>query len=149
MTRWPGKPRKERTTFGGLCRSDLMSRIGSYGNQTTELKMVELLRRDGLKGWRRHLSLPGKPDFAWPEKKVALFVDGCFWHGHSCKRNLKPKVNVKKWEEKISGNKRRDRRSRRLLRGKGWKVIRIWECQLSRNPKNCLKRIRKLVGDGD
>ena len=145
MTRWPGKPHDQETTFGGLSRSALMSRIHSYGNLTTEVKMSKLLRKAGLKGWRRHLPLPGKPDFAWPEKKVALFVDGCFWHGHSCKRNLKPKVNVQKWEEKISGNKRRDRRSRRLLREKGWKGIRIWECQLARNPEACIKRVRKLV----
>ena len=103
MTRWPGKPREERTSFGGLCRSDLMSRISSYGNLTTEIRMAKLLRRAGLKGWRRHLALPGKPDFAWPAKKVALFVDGCFWHGHTCKRNLKPKTNAQKWQSTSLG----------------------------------------------
>lgn len=148
MTRWPGKPREERTSFGGLCRSDLMSRISSYGNLTTEIRMAKLLRRAGLKGWRRHLALPGKPDFAWPAKKVALFVDGCFWHGHTCKRNLKPKTNAQKWQEKISRNKKHDNEVRRKLRSKGWKVIRIWECQLKKRPEVCIKRIEGLLLTG-
>lgn len=145
MTRWPGNPHEQETTFGGLSRSALMSRIHSYGNLTTEVKMAKLLRKACLKGWRRHLPLPGKPDFVWPRKKLVVFVDGCFWHGHTCKRNLTPKTNVKTWQEKILGNKKRDSRVRRRLRSKGWKVIRIWECQLRRQPLKCLKRIEAAL----
>lgn len=143
MGKWPGEPHKEKTTFGGLRRSDLMARVRSYGNCTTELRMAKLLRGAHIKGWRRHLPLPGKPDFAWPNEKVALFVDGCFWHGHTCGRNLKPKVNQRAWEEKIEGNKRRDRRVRRVLRTKGWRVVNVWECELSKKPEKCLRRISR------
>lgn len=145
MTRWPGQPHKEQTTFGGLSRSELMSRVRSYGNVTTELKMAKLLRKAGLTGWRRHQPLPGKPDFVWSRQRVVLFVDGCFWHGHTCKRNLTPKTNSEKWHEKISGNRKRDTRIRRKLRGQGWKVMRIWECQLTKRPTACLRRIQTVL----
>src|SRR5690606_13552377 len=62
-------------------RSRIMRSIRGKGNATTELRMVAILRRERLAGWRRHLDLPGRPDFAWPSERVALFVDGCFWHG--------------------------------------------------------------------
>lgn len=91
------------------------------------------------------MNLVGKPDFVWPMQKVVLFVDGCFWHGHGCKRNLTPKVNVKRWQEKITNNRKRDQRFRNQLRFKGWKVVRVWECELSKKPEQCLERIRKAV----
>ena len=78
MSRWPGNAQRERTTFGGLSRGQLMSRVRSTGNQTTEERLARLLRRAGLSGWRRHQSLPGLPDFVWPRFKVAVFADGCF-----------------------------------------------------------------------
>lgn len=149
MGKWPGNPHREKTTFGGLCRSDLMARVRSYGNRTTELKMAKLLRRAHLKGWRRHLPLTGKPDFAWPNEKVALFVDGCFWHGHKCGKNIKPKTNREAWERKIETNKKRDRSVRKLLRNKGWKVVRIWECELSKKPEQCLSRISRALKTTD
>ena len=127
---------------GGKC---VPSRIRSAGNSTTELKLLRLFRKAGVKGWRRNHSLPGKPDFAFPELRVAVFVDGCFWHGHRCGRNLTPSRNAKAWSAKIEGNQKRDRRVSRELRWLGWRVIRIWECSLTKRPNASLRRVRRLL----
>src|SRR5262245_45963112 len=125
MSRWPGPSKHAKTSFGGLSRSALMSRVRSRDNATTELKLVALLRSAGLRGWRRGFPLRGKPDFAFPRQKLAVFVDGCFWHGHGCGRNLKPRRNAALWQQKINGNQNRDKRNRRALRAAGWRVVRI------------------------
>ena len=149
MSRWPGNSQKERTTFGGLSRGQLMSRVRSTGNQTTEMRLAMLLRKARLTGWHRHQSLRGRADFAWPKVKVAVFVDGCFWHGHACGKNVTPKTNEKAWREKLEGNQARDRRATRLLRQQGWTVIRIWECQLAGDPGRCVARIGRALGRED
>lgn len=136
------RPSDELTTFGGLTRSALMQRVRSKRNKTTELATVRLLRAHRITGWRRHLNLPGKPDFAWSKARVALFVHGCFWHGHGCGRNLAPNKNKSFWAVKLRGNRSRDRRSRDALRRLGWKVITIWECQINRSPEKCVHRLR-------
>ena len=146
---WPGNAKKETTSFGRLSRSALMSRIRSSRNRTTELKLVTLLREAKVKGWRRNYPLFGKPDFVFPTANLAVFVDGCFWHGHNCGRNLKPRRNAVAWRNKITGNQRRDRRVTRSLHAVGWTTIRVWECTLARQPKVCLRRIEhalKLAG---
>lgn len=148
MSIWPGNAKNENTTFGGLCRSELMSRVHSSGNATTETRMVNLLNETGLEGWEQRSSLLGKPDFIWPIEKVALFVDGCFWHGHNCKRNLTPKRNMAEWQEKIIRNKKRDRKVTRELKKQGWRVVRIWECRLAREPKRSVNRIKKALCKG-
>ena len=145
MTQWPGNPHKEKTSFGNLSRSQLMSRVRSSGNQTTELLLAKLLRKSKLIGWRRHWPLIGKPDFVWPKSKLVVFVDGCFWHGHTCGKNINPKTNAKLWQEKIKRNRERDRRITRELRLLGWHVIRCWECHLSKKPNYCLTRIKKVI----
>lgn len=145
MTRWPKKGKHRATTFGTLSRSQLMTRIKSSGNKTTEIRMVHLLRKGGVKGWRRHLPLPGKPDFAWPAQKVVVFVDGCFWHGHDCGKNISPRTNAREWREKIRNNKIRDRRVASQLRRRGWSVLRIWECRLRCAPHVCIRRIRRAL----
>lgn len=145
MSHWPGDSQRERTTFGGLSRGQLMSRVRSTGNQTTEQQMVSLFQKTGLTGWRRLQPLPGKPDFAWPKAKVSVFVDGCFWHGHDCGKNVTPKTNAKAWREKIERNQARDHLTTQRLRRRGWTVIRVWECQLKREPAQCLSRIRHAV----
>jgi len=144
-SRWPGDATRERTPFGGLSRSELMSRVRSRGNETTERRLASLLRKAGLRGWRRHQPLPGCPDFVWYGPKLAVFVDGCFWHGHTCGKNVTPKTNASAWEEKMARNKARDRRVTRGLRRKGWSVIRIWECQLATNPDGCVRRVRNAL----
>jgi DNA mismatch endonuclease (patch repair protein) len=105
-----------------------MAAILPQGNRSTELVVVRELRRRKLLGWRRHWRVMGRPDFAWPKRKIALFVDGCFWHGCACRRA--PKSNIKFWDEKVRRNKRRDFRVGRILRGRGWKILRIRECRL-------------------
>ena len=139
-------PSEKITSFGRLTRSALMARVRSYGNATTESRLAGLLREHGLTGWRRNVKLPGKPDFVWPNARVALFVHGCFWHGHNCGRNLSPKTNKAFWAVKFEGNRSRDKRVRAALRRLGWKVITIWECELNRSPERCLRKIANALG---
>jgi DNA mismatch endonuclease (patch repair protein) len=124
-----------------------MSRIRSQGNTTTELRLAAFLRKHRLIGWRRRYPLIGRPDFVWPRRKLAVFVDGCFWHGHRCGRNLVPNRNAGAWQMKITNNQARDRRVARKLRASGWDVIRVWECALAKNPSRCVEQIRnRLMG---
>jgi len=134
-----------KTSFGKLDRSQLMSRVRSSRNGTTELQMKRLLRLHRVTGWRRTSRLIGKPDFVWNARRVALFVDGCFWHGHSCGRNLHPKKNSEFWEAKFAANRRRDRFVPRKLRSLGWHVLRLWECMLIKNPRRCIRRLTRVL----
>jgi DNA mismatch endonuclease (patch repair protein) len=125
-------------------RSQLMSRIRSRGNASTELRLVALFRDHGITGWRRHLPLPGSPDFTFRKEKIAVFVDGCFWHG--CPRcNWTPNSNREYWEKKLGCNLQKDRLNNRVLRQAGWKVIRIWEHALRKNPLAALARIQRAL----
>jgi len=108
-----------------------MSAVKGRGNLSTELRMVALLRAAGITGWRRGVSLPGKPDFVFRAQKVAVFVDGCFWHG--CPRHGRiPKTRVAFWSTKLTLNSARDSKVSRELRATGWTVLRVWECALAR-----------------
>ncbi len=111
-------------------RSANMRAVKATGNASTELAMSRLLRKGQLTGWRRHLDrVTGKPDFAWLDSKVALFVDGCFWH--SCPRHgCVPRTRRKFWASKLSRNQCRDRDVGRALRKAGWAVVRVWEHEL-------------------
>jgi len=122
-----------------------MARIRSSGNQTTELRLLAALRRSGIKGWRRNAAMPGRPDFVWRSEMLAVFVDGCFWHGHrKCSRNLEARRNRKLWKTKVAATKVRDRRAARELRAMGWQVVRIWECKL-RRPGAEVRRIARQL----
>ena len=127
-------------------RSEVMSRIRSRGNKKTELAMVSFLRKHGMTGWRRHQPLPGTPDFLFPKLKLAVFVDGCFWHG--CPKHCRlPKKNRVFWADKFAANKTRDRLVTRTLRARGWRVLRVWEHELvRRNEGRLLGRIRRALG---
>ena len=88
--------------------------------------------------------LPGKPDIVLPKYKTAIFVNGCFWHGHEgCKYFRLPKSNIEFWKEKIERNIERDRESMQALLVLGWKVIRVWECEL-RNKANREEMLNKI-----
>lgn len=131
--------------FGRLSRSALMARIRSRNNSTTELKLLSLFKAERLRGWRRGYRLFGRPDFVFPKERLAVFVDGCFWHGHDC-RNLRPRTNARFWRVKISRNQDRDRRVVRILRAAGWRTVRVWECDLkSKNEKNIVRRLRRAL----
>lgn len=109
-------------------RSKIMASVKTR-NSTTELRMAAVLRANALKGYRKHWRVAGTPDFAWPGLKVALFVDGCFWHGCPyCKRHSRS--NLRYWREKTVTNRNRDRRVSRALRTEGWAVLRVWECRI-------------------
>lgn len=75
--------------------------------------------------------IPGKPDMVLRKYKTLIFVNGCFWHGHDCKKGTLPKTNPEFWKEKIDGNKERDRKNKIELKKLGWNVIIVWECQIS------------------
>ena len=96
-------------------RSDVMSRIKGKGNKDTELVMIQILRSHHISEWRRNQAVLGKPDFVFPKQKIALFVDGCFWHGCPKHSNM-PKNNRPFWEKKLLGNKVRDKFVNRELR---------------------------------
>jgi DNA mismatch endonuclease, patch repair protein len=116
-------------------RSDVMSRILSEGNKATELSLIGLFRAHRITGWRRRQPIFGKPDFVFPKRRMAVFVDGCFWH--FCPKHGKfPKSNKSYWRRKLLANKRRDKLVTRTLQKAGWKVVRVWECSLSNYKKN-------------
>ncbi len=121
-------------------RSHNMASIRSKGNATTEGIFLAILREAGISGWRRHLNLPGKPDFVFQTQKLVVFLDGCFWHGCPHCYRL-PQDNRPYWKKKVLGNRRRDRRCSRELRAKGWHVMRVWEHWL----KTPLNRTRVLA----
>src|SRR5258706_15539486 len=100
-------------------RSEVMSRIKGKGNKDTELVMIQILRNHHVSGWRRSYSLLGKPDFVFPNQKVVLFVDGCFWH--LCPKHFNmPQNNREFWEQKLQDNKKRDGFVTRTLRQEHW-----------------------------
>jgi len=107
-------------------RSQVMAAIRSRGNKDTELKLASILRAAGITGWRRHQPVPGHPDFIFQRERLAVFVDGCFWHG--CRWHCRmPKSRTDFWNPKIAANKKRDKTVNLLLRKRGWRVLRIWE----------------------
>lgn len=122
-----------------------MAAVRGRGNASTELKVVTLLRSNRIKGWRRHLPLMGRPDFAFQRVKVAVFVDGCFWHG--CPRCYRaPKTSKPYWQAKIKRNMRRDLKVNRELRRSGWKVLRVKECQL-KTPARFVAKLKSCVSN--
>ncbi|MGO9528791.1 MAG: very short patch repair endonuclease [Verrucomicrobiia bacterium] len=126
-------------------RSAVMAAIPSRGNKETECSLLAIFRKYRIVGWRRHLPLPGQPDFAFPKSKVIVFVDGCFWHG--CPRHFRlPRSNISYWRSKISRNKRRDSRTTRALRRNGWKVLRVWQHQLADEEKLVQRILTALLG---
>jgi len=125
-------------------RSYAMSRIRSRGNRSTEQALASALRKAGISGWRRNVCLIGNPDFVFRKSRVAIFADGCYWHGcPKCK--LKAKSNRDYWLRKIARNKWRDRTTAKELRRLGWKVVRVWEHELDEAPAVCLSRIRSAL----
>lgn len=125
-------------------RSNVMRSVKSSKNKSTELKLISIFKKYSIKGWRRNYKIFGKPDFVFLNKKIAIFTDGCFWHGHNC-RNTKPKNNFEYWSRKIKRNKERDLEVSKHLKKLGWSVIRIWECELNiKKIDILLKKIKKL-----
>jgi DNA mismatch endonuclease Vsr len=124
-------------------RSQLMSKVKSK-NTTPEMLVFKLLKSEGLK-FKRHYKIFGTPDVAFPKLKIAIFVNGEYWHGKNFDKE-KHKYN-EYWLSKISKNIKRDRLNRKMLRHKGWKIINIWEKRLKKNPESQIKRIIRLLND--
>lgn len=125
-------------------RSQVMSAIRSKQNKSTELKLIELFKQNNIHGWRRNYKAKGHPDFVFLEKKIAIFVDGCFWHGHDC-RNTRPADNADFWQKKRERNMLHDKKITNLFESRGWTVIRIWECELLNKNREILnKKIQPL-----
>jgi DNA mismatch endonuclease, patch repair protein len=130
----------------GAMRSRIMSCIPGRRNRSTEIALRFELVRAGVRGWKMHFDLPGRPDFFFPKASLAIFVDGCFWHG--CPRcGHIPKTRTTFWAAKIGRNRQRDAANLRMLHSRGIRVLRIWEHSLGSPSarRRTLERIRTLL----
>jgi DNA mismatch endonuclease (patch repair protein) len=134
-------------------RSALMAKVRGRGNLTTEEALAKVFRAEGWSGWRRQRKVGGliaggrfqvRPDFVFTARRLAVFVDGCFWHG--CPRHgTRPRGNAGFWRAKFRRNQARDLRDTRRLRRAGWKVLRLWEHELKpRARRALLAKLRKV-----
>lgn len=123
-------------------RSYCMSRIRGKDTQP-ELILRKAISGAGIRGYRLKYKLLGKPDIVFPKRKIAIFIDGCFWH--KCPKCFSELSTTKKyWVKKIQSNIDRDQRVNKTLKKMGWKILRIWEHDTERNLNICLLRIRRL-----
>ncbi len=121
-----------------------MRAVKSSKNKSTEEKLIAYFKENKITGWRRNYKVYGKPDFVLPDLRIAIFVDGCFWHGHNC-RNTHPEQNKEYWQRKIGRNMARDKEVTDHLERLGWNVIRIWECEFLKKNRGLLeKRLKAL-----
>jgi DNA mismatch endonuclease (patch repair protein) len=128
-------------------RSERMARVRSKDTKS-ELIVRRMVHRLGFRYRLHGKGLPGKPDMVFASRMKVIFVHGCFWHRHTarCPLTRMPKSNLEFWQSKFEENHRRDEKHVRLLRAAGWKVLTVWECQISRT--DALKaRIIKFLGD--
>ncbi|HXP78802.1 MAG TPA: very short patch repair endonuclease [Verrucomicrobiae bacterium] len=131
-------------TFVPSQRSEIMRRVRSSGTQP-EIIVRKILRGMGIKYRSCPRSLPGKPDLVIATQQKAIFVHGCFWHGHHCDGGKLPKSNRTYWRSKQAKNALRDSRNTRTLRSKGWKLMVVWECQ-TRGSKRLESRLARFLG---
>ena len=125
-------------------RSALMSRVRTRST-APEVTLRKALWAHGVRGWRLHpKGVPGKPDLAWIGRRVAVFVDGAFWHGHP---DYYWGQSGKFWDEKLARNRARDERVNEELAAVGWKVIRLWDFEVERDPDACARRVAAAVRD--
>ena len=134
-------------------RSAIMASI-KCKDTAPEMALRRYLHGLGFR-YRLHGNLPGKPDLVFRRAGVAVFVNGCFWHGHGCRRSNQPKTNSDYWVNKIAVNINRDVRSRKLLEKQGWTVFTIWECEIEQDIVDaaqplvdCLERAREGLTRG-
>lgn len=119
-------------------RSALMSRVRTRGT-APELALRKVLWAQGVRGWRLHpKGVPGKPDLAWVGRRLAVFVDGAFWHGHP---DYYRGQSGRFWDAKIERNRARDQRVNEELAGLGWTVIRVWDFEIEHDPVHCARRV--------
>lgn len=124
-------------------RSALMSRIRSK-NTRPELAVRSILHSLGFRFRLHSKDLPGHPDIVLPKHRKIILVQGCFWHGHSCRLASRPKSNQEYWSHKIASNQERDRRTRTELEAAGWSVLELWECEI-RAGTTLIQRISEFM----
>jgi DNA mismatch endonuclease (patch repair protein) len=126
-------------------RSEVMSRILSK-NTGIERRVRKMLTEMGYR-YRLHVKgLPGRPDVVLRKHNAIIFVHGCFWHLHSsCRDGTIPKTRSAYWREKLLNNQKRDRKHIRELRCLGWKVLRLWECEIEKCPENVLRKLQEFL----
>jgi DNA mismatch endonuclease (patch repair protein) len=124
-------------------RSRVMARIRSRDTKP-ELALRRALHGAGVRGWRLHRrDLPGRPDLAFGRARLAVFVDGCFWHGHP--DFFTPGKSGPYWDAKIERTKERDRLANEALTEAGWKVLRLWDFEVEDDLETCVQRVLKLL----
>jgi len=123
----------------------IMKGVRGKGNRTTEVRFRAALVAAGIRGWQLHVrGIAGSPDFFFPREQLAVFVDGCFWHG--CERcGHIPRKNRQFWQAKIDRNRERDRRNAARLRHQGVSVLRFWEHEVADLTRDCIERTRKRL----
>lgn len=121
-----------------------MARVGSK-NTKPEIEVRSLLHRLGYRFRLHQKELPGKPDIVFKRRRKAIFVHGCFWHGHGCRIGKLPKSNLDFWDQKIERNRNRDVEKRSELERLGWSVDEIWQCETKDN-QALEERLRKFLG---
>ena len=128
-----------------LSRTRTMQKIGNRGNKSTEWRLRATLVRSGVSGWHMHpAEVTGKPDFLFPKARLAVFVDGCYWHGCPLHAS-QPNTNRSFWMAKFAQNAQRDRTVTRCLRRAGFAVLRFWEHELRDDPPRCVQRIEARI----
>lgn len=139
MNSFPNRDRLSRSK-----RSAHMAKIRSAGNQSTEMAVESVFRKNSITGWQKQpKEIVGRPDFFFPKKKLAVFIHGCFWHGcQKCQRNT-PQRRREFWVEKIQKNRRRDARVLRRLQRLGYRTITVWEHSLL--TEAWLYRVRRVI----
>lgn len=127
-------------------RSDTMKAV--HGKDTTpEWAVRRLLHGDGFRYRLHRASLPGKPDIVFPALRKAIFVHGCFWHAHGCRYGKPPKSRLEYWLPKLEANRERDALKQAQLRGQGWSVLTVWQCE-TRKPDALLRKLRRFLTAG-
>lgn len=135
--------------FSSEKRSDIMSRVRSRDTKP-ELRLRSRLHGHGLRYVIHDRRLPGSPDVSFPSRRLAIFVHGCFWHGHSgCKKASMPATRSQFWSAKIERNKLRDERVRSELTALGWAVRVVWECSITTESLDALAREIKMIPAAD
>jgi DNA mismatch endonuclease (patch repair protein) len=115
-------------------------------NTKPELLLRKALWNNGIRGYRLHWKkVPGRPDIAFPGKKIAIFVNGCFWHRCPMCDPSFPKSNVVFWQNKFERNVERDKKKRMELESLGWKVLTIWECEIKKNLQYQVSRVKLFL----
>lgn len=127
-------------------RSKVMAKIRSK-NTKPEITLRKALYKKGIRYRVNYKKIPGTPDIVLTKYRTAIFINGCFWHGHeNCKIAHIPKTNTTYWENKINKNKERDKNTTLQLLAMGWKVLTIWECEINNsNMENLILNIRTIM----